>query len=85
MEVKLCLGINEKLKLQNYVCAICEKPESSFDSRTNTLRRLAVDHCHTSGKIRDLLCWRCNGTIGKIEEDLELLHKMIKYLEKHKG
>ncbi len=74
---------NEKLKSQNYVCAICEEPEKSFSS-TGSLKKLAVDHCHTSEGIRDLLCWRCNGALGKVNDSVELLQKMIDYLNKHK-
>lgn len=75
---------NEKLKQQNYVCAICKEPETSFDARTNTLRRLAVDHCHKTLKNRGLLCWRCNGTLGKIGENLELLKNIESYIIKYK-
>jgi recombination endonuclease VII len=74
----------EKLKIQNFVCAICEEPETTADARTGTIRNLAVDHCHNSNKIRELLCWRCNGTLGKVEDNIELLQKMINYLNKHK-
>lgn len=75
---------NEKLKSQNFVCAICLKPETSLEGKTGTLKRLAVDHCHSSKKIRDLLCSRCNTTIGKIEENPEILDQMKAYLLKHK-
>jgi len=75
---------NDKLKSQNYVCAICEQPETSVDARTGTLKSLAVDHCHKHDGVRELLCWRCNGTLGKVDDDIELLQKMINYLNKHK-
>lgn len=42
------------LKEQNYRCAICNKHQSHFK------RSLHVDHDHKSGKIRGLLCFRCN-------------------------
>lgn len=74
---------NEKLKYQNFVCAICEKPETATDGRSNTIRKLAVDHCHTTDKIRGLLCYRCNTTIGRLKENLDLLDKMKTYLIKH--
>lgn len=72
-----------KLWLQNGVCAICKNEETSIH-KSGTLRKLAVDHCHTTGKIRGLLCWRCNATIGKVDDDTELLYKMIEYLLKHR-
>jgi hypothetical protein len=66
---------------QNGCCAICNKPESqSFDG---VVYRLAVDHNHATGTIRALLCSRCNTTIGKVEEDIDLLANMITYLNKH--
>lgn len=76
---------NKKLKEQDDVCAICGLQETAFDARTNTVRRLAVDHNHKTGKIRGLLCWRCNGTIGRINEDLELVKNIENYLIKHNG
>lgn len=74
---------NEKLTAQNFVCAICKEPETGV-SRTGGLKNLAVDHCHKTNKIRDLLCWRCNGTLGKANDSIELLQEMIAYLIKHK-
>lgn len=75
---------DEKLKHQNYVCAICGEPETALDGKSGVLKRLAVDHCHKTTKNRDLLCWRCNTTLGKIGEDLELLKKIENYIIKHK-
>jgi hypothetical protein len=69
---------------QNFRCAICEKPEAARDGKTNTVRRMAVDHCHKTGNVRGLLCWRCNTVIGKIEESLDLAIALHRYLEKHK-
>ncbi len=73
----------EKAVSQGDCCAICGNPETGIDGKTKTLKRLAVDHCHTTGKIRDLLCWRCNQTLGQVKESTDLLKKMIAYLEKH--
>ncbi len=44
-------------------------------------RRLAVDHCHSTGKIRGILCSPCNTAIGKLKDDPEMLRKAISYLE----
>lgn len=74
----------EKLKEQNFVCAICGQFETSISVNSGTVKKLAVDHNHKTGKTRELLCWRCNGTIGKIDEDLGLLKKIENYLIKHK-
>lgn len=71
------------VKDQGNVCAICSQPESIFDSRSGSIKRLAVDHCHDSGKIRGLLCFRCNSMLGRIHEDVGLLLKMVEYLSRH--
>ncbi len=73
----------EKFKNQNSVCAICNEPETSR-GKGGTLRRLAVDHCHTENKIRELLCGRCNKILGAVNDSIELLEKMKQYLIKHK-
>lgn len=61
---------------QNGKCAICGKVEERKSSPF-----LCVDHCHKTGKIRGLLCHRCNSAIGKLNDDPELLRKAIVYLE----
>jgi hypothetical protein len=67
---------SEMLKAQNNKCAICNKEVSEFKTRFH------VDHNHTTGKIRELLCVNCNHGIGSFMEDKNLLEKAIKYLEK---
>lgn len=74
---------NKKLADQNFVCSICKEPETRLLS--GKLKRLAVDHCHTTNAIRDLLCTRCNVFIGSVKENINLLHEMIAYLNRHKG
>jgi hypothetical protein len=45
-----------------------------------TTRGLHVDHCHSTGKVRGLLCHGCNTSIGGMKEDPEILLKAIEYL-----
>lgn len=61
---------------QKGLCAICGKVCS-------TGRRLAQDHCHVTGKIRDLLCHSCNTSLGGFKDSIEVLQKAIDYLRKH--
>jgi hypothetical protein len=55
----------------NNLCQICKKD-----------RPLVVDHCHTTGKVRGLLCSQCNSGLGHIKDNVDYLKKMIEYLER---
>jgi len=57
-------------------CAICNRHGQSPGNK----RRLDVDHCHKTGKIRGLLCNRCNQSMGKVKDDIDLLKKFLAYL-----
>jgi hypothetical protein len=62
-------------------CAVCGRafrPERGVFSGT-----ACVDHCHTTGAARALLCHACNSGIGKLNDDPELLLKAHAYLIKH--
>lgn len=69
---------NKKLKDQSHKCAICGIDETELTSN------LHVDHNHTTGTIRELLCTNCNLGIGMFKENIDSLAKAISYLEKHK-
>jgi hypothetical protein len=71
------------LENQNYVCAICYKVETALD-RAGSPRTLVVDHCHTTGKIRGLLCNSCNVGLGHFDDNIEYMANAISYLEKSK-
>lgn len=68
---------NVMFKKQKGVCAICKQPETVKNYF------LAVDHCHKTGKVRGLLCLRCNRGIGLLKDDYEILKSATKYLKKH--
>ncbi len=72
-------GITEEdyermLEEQDHLCAICREPCSSG-------RRLAVDHCHLTGKVRGLLCMNCNIALGKLKDSVKIAQSLIRYLE----
>jgi len=72
----------DMLKQQNELCKICKKPETMLSNgKTKVLKRLAIDHCHKTGKVRGLLCHRCNTGIGGFYESPELLQSAIDYLK----
>jgi hypothetical protein len=67
---------------QRGMCAICNRPESNRGGRHgNAEMRLSVDHDHQTGKIRGLLCMRCNTAIGALDHDQARLQAAIRYLE----
>lgn len=61
-----------KLKEQNGVCAICGIKQEG--------KHLAVDHNHTTNKIRGLLCENCNRGVGMFKDNVALMQKAIDYL-----
>lgn len=74
----------EMMAKQGGVCAICLHPETRKSRTEGQVCRLAVDHCHSTGTIRQLLCHSCNTGIGKFQDSIELMKAAIQYLEKHK-
>lgn len=59
-------GAYDKLfKEQGGVCGICRKPEG--ETNRGVLKVLQVDHNHNTGRVRGLLCGRCNRTVGLLE------------------
>lgn len=75
---------DKMLESQGNVCAICKEPETS-KNRSLNVRFLSVDHCHNSGKIRGLLCHRCNHLLGMSTDNIDILQEAIDYLKIHKN
>ena len=71
------------LSKQGGVCALCLQPEKSMH-KSGTLKELSVDHDHTTGVVRGLLCWVCNTGIGKMQDDPALLRAAADYVEKYR-
>jgi hypothetical protein len=68
---------------QHGLCAICHKPETAEFGGVcgRGIKRLAVDHDHNTGKIRGLLCQRCNNGIGQMDDNPDRLRAAAAYLE----
>lgn len=65
----------EMLAKQNGVCAICKRIP----------KRFVIDHCHKTGKVRELLCDGCNHGLGSFSDNITLCRDAALYLEKHNG
>jgi recombination endonuclease VII len=66
---------------QNGRCAVCKRPEFTT-GKLGKLKRLSVDHCHASTRVRGLLCQACNAGIGLLQENPAVLSAAISYLQK---
>ena len=65
---------DDMLETQGYACAICSR------SAEDNGMRLSVDHDHTTGMVRGLLCITCNQGIGCFRDNTKLLNNAILYL-----
>lgn len=65
-------------KEQHGRCAICGKELSS-----TRYTRLTGDHDHKTGKLRGLLCTKCNTALGLVEENIDTIENMIAYIRKY--
>jgi len=63
----------DMLRQQRGRCVICK--------RLPKKNRLCVDHCHTTGVIRGLLCMGCNRMLGRLGDDVTAFKRAVKHLE----
>ena len=70
---------NEKLNIQGHSCPICRE---EFDLNKGKYA-FSLDHNHTTGKIRDFLCSRCNLALGGFNDNIDILKSAINYLKRH--
>jgi hypothetical protein len=56
-------------------CGICQTSFNGMDPR-----RIHLDHDHTTGEVRGLLCFNCNGGLGHFHDDPKLLLQAVTYL-----
>ena len=66
----------EMLARQANLCAICGGPWRGWNGQNPH-----IDHCHTTGRVRGLLCASCNSAIGRFGDDPALLRRAADYLE----
>ena len=82
IEIKRTYGISldfykNLLEKQNHCCAIC------FQKETSKNGRLFIDHDHSTGQVRGLLCLKCNTILGMARDNPQVLISCIKYLSEN--
>lgn len=68
----------DMLNKQDRKCSICNKEHVEASKK-----RLHIDHCHTTEKVRELLCNDCNNMLGRAHDRIDVLEKAIEYLKRH--
>ena len=69
---------NAMLKNQDNKCLIC-------GNELKDKQKIHIDHCHKTGKVRGILCARCNTRLELVENHPEIIQSMFTYLELHKS
>jgi len=64
------LDVEELILQQGGVCPICDKPGPEH-----------VDHDHSAGRVRGILCFNCNGGLGQFGDDPQRLYRAAFYVE----
>lgn len=77
-------GIGKKeyhsmLKEQKGCCKICKTEKYSKLGQDHN--HFAIDHCHTTGKVRGLLCDACNKALGLLEDNTEYIENALNYIQ----
>lgn len=67
---------------QNHRCALCGG--EGFKMADHHRVPLVVDHCHETGKVRQLLCHNCNRALGLLKDDPSLMDRCARYIEAHR-
>jgi hypothetical protein len=80
LHMKRNYGVNfsdydKMLKKQNGGCAICKSPAPNHHKK-----RLNIDHCHITGRVRGLLCDACNRALGLFKDSPDIMLKAISYV-----
>lgn len=70
----------ELFNFQNGKCKICDGVGEESKGERRSHITLAVDHCHKTGKIRGLLCRKCNMGLGHFNDSSELLTSALSYI-----
>ncbi len=87
-----CLGLKQRyglsvterdnmLATQDNRCATCRNAIAFGDGvGVKRSEQAVIDHCHTTGKIRGILCSSCNIALGNIRDSTDTLSRMLEYV-----
>lgn len=79
LKVRYGISLLQKMdmkKAQNNLCSICK-------NKLKPGNKDSVDHCHKTGKIREILCSDCNRGLGGFKDSIQTLENAIQYLKRH--
>ncbi len=65
------------------LCEICSKSLEIWTTKGDGKESASVDHCHTTGKVRGILCRHCNVALGHFKDSRLHLLKAVEYLDTH--
>ena len=71
---------NKILGDQNNKCPICDEKLKVIG--INDVRKPNIDHCHVTGKVRGILCHRCNKALGLLRDDIQIIERALNYIRK---
>lgn len=72
------------LLTQGGTCAICQSADPKSKNGASRPGQFHVDHDHTTGAVRGLLCSPCNTGLGSFRDDTARLAEAIRYLGRHR-
>lgn len=70
------------IEQQKGLCKICGRDPLKVFLRSSSY---CVDHDHETGKVRGILCGKCNAALGMLQDSPEILRKAAEYIESFKG
>lgn len=70
----------QMLDEQDHRCKICSGEGFVMNKEHHKLK-LVVDHCHSTGRVRGLLCHNCNRALGLLKDDVERILKAADYVK----
>ena len=77
--------LEDMIRRQQGLCAICCCPPTPSEIAYRPMSQgLNVDHDHATGRVRMLLCMRCNTMLGGAQDDVDILKRAIEYLHDHR-